>query len=99
MSASMIQLSVPLSGTMVHPLRAIPASGADGEAGASPPAEPAPAVRVRPAWPDPGTINLAGELLALSKTTIAYTASIGVPETGADFWAMLATALSDGEPG
>ncbi len=103
MSASMIRLSVPLSGTMVTPSRAAAGSGAYGDTGTRPLEQPAGAVQaatphVRPAWPDPGTINLAGELLDLSMTTIAYTASIGVPETGSDFWAMLTTALPEDEP-
>lgn len=52
-----------------------------------------PARIAPPAWPGPGTLNLAGELLDLSTTTIAYTGTITLPDTGADFWAMLATAL------
>ncbi|MEM5474404.1 hypothetical protein WNZ14_21965 [Hoeflea sp. AS60] len=102
MSASMIRLPVPMSATMVTPSRAAAGSVAYGEAGSGALEQPAGAVQaaiphVRPAWPDPGTINLAGELLDLSMTTMAYTASIGVPDTGADFWAMLATALPEGE--
>lgn len=42
--------------------------------------------RVRPAWPDPGIVNLSGELLDLSKTTIADTVTITLPDTGGDFW-------------
>jgi len=94
MSADMIRLSVPPSGTMASPS---PSADAPKARPAAAPAVAAAVVPVRPAWPDPATINLAGELLDLSKTTLAYTASIGVPETGADFWAMLATALREGE--
>ena len=61
--------------------------------------QPVRAPRVRPAWPDPATINLAGELLDLSSTTIAYTGTITLPDTGADFWAMLAAALGEGRRG
>lgn len=58
--------------------------------------QPVKAPRVRPAWPDPGTIYLAAELLDLSKTTIAYTGTFSLPNTGADFWALLASALGEG---
>ena len=58
-------------------------------------AQPAAAPLVRPAWPDPATVNLAAELLALSTTTIAHT--LPLPETGPDFWSLLATALPEGE--
>ncbi|MCY0154295.1 hypothetical protein OEG86_20940 [Hoeflea alexandrii] len=54
---------------------------------------------MRPVWPDPATINLAGELLDLSSTTIAYTGTITLPDTGADFWALLAAALGEGRRG
>ena len=87
MSASMIRLSVPPSGTMASV----------SPSGAAPKSRPAAAVAVRLAWPDPATINLAGELLDLSKTNLAYTGTITLPDTGADFWALLATALGDGE--
>ncbi|MBU4530952.1 MAG: hypothetical protein KUA43_05320 [Hoeflea sp.] len=59
---------------------------------------PLAAPRVLPAWPGPGTINLAGELLSLSETTIATTATITLPETAPDFWAMLAAALPADRP-
>ncbi|MCB0019063.1 MAG: hypothetical protein KDE09_14840 [Anaerolineales bacterium] len=52
-------------------------------------------VQVRPAWPGPGTIDLASALLELSTTTVVYTDTIVLPDTGADFWAMLSTALSE----
>ena len=94
MSASMIRLSVPPSGTMAS---LSPSGAAPKPRPAAAPAVAAAPLRVRPAWPDPATIYLAGELLELSKTNLAYTASIGVPETGADFWAMLATALREGK--
>ena len=67
-------------------------------AGGSAP-QPVRAPRVRPAWPDPATINLAGELLDLSKTTIAYTGTMTLPDTGGDFWALLAAALGEGRRG
>lgn len=51
---------------------------------------------VRPAWLDPATIYLAAELLDLSKTTFAYTGTFTLPDTGADFWALLAAALGEG---
>jgi hypothetical protein len=105
MSAEMIRLSVQTFG----PLAFRPASpaGSTGLAaapdltatGAVPQPVKAPAPRVRPAWPDPATINLAGELLDLSSTTIAYTGTITVPDTGADFWALLAAALDEGRRG
>lgn len=103
MSADMIRLSAQPSG----PLAFRPASPAgstglaaapDLTAGGSVP-QPVRAPRVRPAWPDPATINLAGELLDLSSTTIAYTGTITVPDTGADFWALLAAALGEGRRG
>ena len=94
MSASMIRLSVPPSGTMAS---VSPSAAAPKSRPAAAPAVAAAAVAVRPAWPDPATINLAGELLDLSKTNLAYTGTITLPDTGADFWALLATALGDGE--
>lgn len=98
MSASMIRSPVPLSGAMATPSRVVAGSMANGEASAGPLDRSAAAVPlVQPAWPDRSTINLAGELLDLSMTSIAYTASIGVPETGADFWSMLETVLPQGE--
>lgn len=50
-----------------------------------------------PVWPGPGAVNLAGRLIGLSETQITYTATLELPETDADFWAMLATALHRGE--
>ena len=106
MSASMIRLSLPLTGSVVHPARsttmAAPLAPSVAERSvAAPPAaktpatDPAPAMTrlVSPAWPDPASINLAGELLNLSATTMAYTATRQPPNIGADFWALLATAL------
>ena len=102
MTASMIKLSLPLSGTLVHPARsaskAAPPPSVDEAPAARTPASgaaPAMAWRVSPAWPGPATINLAGELLDLSTTALAYTATREPPETGADFWSMLATALPE----
>lgn len=46
-----------------------------------------------PAWPERMSVDLAGELLALTETQLAYTANVAVLETGLDFWDMLATAL------
>ena len=107
MSAEMIRLSVPPFGPLAF--RPSSLAGSTGLAAApdltstgampQPVKAPAPAPRVRPVWPDPATINLAGELLDLSSTTIAYTGTITVPDTGADFWAMLAAALGEGRRG
>lgn len=47
--------------------------------------QPVRAPRVRPAWPDPATIDPAGELLDLSKTAIACTGTMTLPDAGADF--------------
>lgn len=72
-------------------------------AGEAPPVRsadgPAAARLEAPAWPEPRTINLPAELLDLTETGITYTSSIEVPETGADFWDMLATALPGDEAG
>lgn len=57
----------------------------------TPPRTPAP-FRL-PVWPSPGAITLAQDLLDLSQTTFAYTATITLPETGPDFWDLLAAAL------
>ncbi|WP_417413512.1 hypothetical protein [Hoeflea sp.] len=103
MTASMIKLSLPLSGTLVHPARSAskaappPPSVEEAPAARTPASGDAPAMawRVSPAWPGPATINLAGELLDLSTTALAYTATREPPETGADFWSMLATALPE----
>lgn len=105
MSASMIRLSLPLTGSVVHPARsAAPAAPppppvAEPRAVKTPAADPVPAKPwpVIPAWPDPASINLAGELLNLSATTMAYTATRQPPNIGADFWALLATALAGGK--
>lgn len=67
-------------------------------AGGSAP-QPVKAPRVHPAWPDPATIYLAAELLDLSKTTFAYTGTFTLPDTGADFWTLLAAALGEGRRG
>lgn len=90
-SALSVPLSPNLSGLRVEQAQPSGPSGARTAA----PAEAAAARMppVLPVWPDRGAVNLAGELLDLSHTTIAYTATITLPETGADFWAMLATAL------
>ncbi|VVT06171.1 conserved hypothetical protein [Hoeflea sp. EC-HK425] len=102
MSAEMIRLSVPPFGPLASRssspagLAAAPDLTATS---AAPQPVKAPAPRVRPVWPDPATINLAGELLDLSSTTIAYTGTITLPDTGADFWAMLAVALGEGRRG
>jgi len=104
MTASLIKVSLPLSGTAVHPSRASsraappPPSVEQAPAAKTPASGAAPAAgfRVSPAWPDPASINLAGELLDLSTTALAYTATREPPETGADFWAMLASALPEG---
>lgn len=88
--------------------RSTPAPGGPA-AGTAPPAGPveaqsiqpagaaAPARIAPPAWPGPGTLNLAAELLALSTTTIATTATLTRPDTGGDFWAMLETVLPGDE--
>lgn len=75
---------------MRQPGEAPPVRSADG---------PAAARLEAPAWPEPRTINLPAELLDLTETGITYTSSIEVPETGADFWDMLATALPGDEAG
>ncbi|WP_420410318.1 hypothetical protein [Hoeflea sp.] len=58
---------------------------------------PPPAPFRLPVWPSPGAINLAQDLLELSQTTFAYTATISRPESGPDFWDMLAAALPEPE--
>ena len=67
-----------------------------------PPREPVSPARTAvpfrlPVWPSPGAITLAQDLLDLSQTTFAYTATITRPETGPDFWDMLAAALPEPE--
>ncbi|MEQ8480366.1 MAG: hypothetical protein RIC18_06895 [Hoeflea sp.] len=52
-----------------------------------------------PVWPSPGAITLAQDLLDLSQTTFAYTATLTLPETGPDFWDLLAAALPEPERG
>ena len=86
MSADTIRLSVQPFGPFAYR----PAS----PAGSAPQAVKIP--DVRPAWPDPATIYLAAELLDLSKTSIAYTGTLTLPDTGGDFWALLAAALGEG---
>jgi len=83
-------VSADLSAARAQPVRAMAADpGHPGGTTAS--ARIAP-----PVWPGPGTVNLASHLIGLSKTEITYTATIALPETGADFWDMLATALPEG---
>ena len=105
---SIPRLSVPPSATAMQPPRPAAAAGPGmakaaaqaGSIGAPPLSGPrfaAAAPPVLPAWPDPAAVNLAAELLALSTTTIATTATFTLPETGSDFWSMLATALPQAE--
>lgn len=100
MPADMIRSSVQPSGAMasVSPAGSA-AQAAPKSRPAAAPAVAAAAVPVRPAWPDPATINLAGELLELSTTTIAHTGTLTLPDTGGDFWALLAAALGEGRRG
>lgn len=67
-----------------------------------PPQEPISPARTTvpfrlPVWPSPGAITLAQDLLDLSQTTFAYTTTISRPESGPDFWDMLAAALPEPE--
>ena len=50
--------------------------------------------RIAPAvWPLPGAVDLVSQLLDLSETAIAHTATNSMPESDSDFWGMLAAAL------
>ncbi|MEQ8306653.1 MAG: hypothetical protein RIA09_08840 [Hoeflea sp.] len=108
MSAINGPLLLPLSSLVDDQFRA-PSTGAPaaraGMQAAHAPApspDPVPAARTPapfrlPVWPSPGAITLAQDLLDLSQTTFAYTATISRPESGPDFWDMLAAALPEPE--
>ncbi len=54
--------------------------------------------RIAPAvWPLPGAVDLVSQLLDLSETAIAHTATNSMPESDSDFWGMLAAALPKNE--
>ncbi|WP_422371009.1 hypothetical protein [Hoeflea sp.] len=105
-------LSLPLSPLVADQVRAsssgiaagrtdMPAEGAP-VTGQVPLPEPVSSARTPvpfrlPVWPSPGAITLAQDLLDLSQTTFAYTATITMPETGPDFWDLLAAALPEPE--
>lgn len=98
MSAIISSLSVPLSGVRAEPPQAT-APATPGTHGASHTHTIAPAALwlQTPVWPGPGTVNLPTALIDLGETQITHTATTSLPETGADFWDMLATALPGDE--
>lgn len=106
MPAIIPSLSVPLSGVRLQPAQAA-ASVTPGTQAASqtpvipkgipqaiPPDIAPAAMRMEtPVWPLSGAVNLLPALIGLSETQITRTDTLTLPETGADFWDMLATAL------
>lgn len=94
MPAVIPSLSVPLSAVRAQPGHAVVSATHGTEAPPGPQATAPAAVPLEvPVWPGPGTVDLLTKLLDLGETQITYTATITLPETGADFWDMLTAAL------
>ncbi len=95
-------LSAPPSGVRPQPAQASASVTPDTQAASQTPVipkaipqaiPPAAMWMETPVWPLSGAVNLLPALIGLSETQITRTDTLTLPETGADFWDMLATAL------